>query len=156
MDIDNGIKEQDRKSLAKTLSRVLADSYLLYIKTHGFHWNVEGPMFNTLHQMFEEQYNDLFLAVDEIAERIRALGVQAPASYKSFSSLSSIKESDKPLSATDMIKELLIGQDTVVRSLREAVLEASEAGDEATADLATGRLKRHEKVAWMLRSLLES
>ena len=155
MDINIGIKEQDRKNLAQGLSKVLADSYLLYLKTHAFHWNVEGPMFNTLHLMFEEQYNELFTAVDEIAERIRALGYPAPGSYKSFSKLSSIKESEDSLSANEMIKELLEGQETVIRTLRDLIAVANTAQDESTADLATARMKQHEKVAWMLRSLLE-
>ena len=155
MDINIGIKEQDRKNLAQGLSKVLADSYLLYLKTHAFHWNVEGPMFNTLHLMFEEQYNELFTAVDEIAERIRALGYPAPGSYKSFSKLSSIKESEDSLSANEMIKELLEGQETVIRTLRDLIAVANTAQDESTADLAATRMKQHEKVAWMLRSLLE-
>ena len=156
MDVHIGINEPDRKKLAQGLSKVLADSYLLYIKTHAFHWNVKGPMFHTLHLMFEEQYNELFTAVDEIAERIRALGYPAPGSYKSFSELSSIKESeDSPSSANEMVRELLEGQETVIRTLRELVGLASQVADEATADLATGRIKQHEKVAWMLRSLLE-
>ena len=155
MDVHIGINEPDRKKLAQGLSKVLADSYLLYIKTHAFHWNVKGPMFNTLHLMFEEQYNELFAAVDEIAERIRALGYPAPGSYKSFSELSSMKESEGRLSANEMIRELLAGQETVIRASRELVGLASQVGDEATADLATNRMKQHEKVAWMLRSLLE-
>ena len=156
MDINIGISQQDRKNLAHGLSKVLADSYLLYIKTHAFHWNVKGPMFNTLHLMFEEQYNDLFAAVDEIAERIRALGYLAPGSYKSFSELSSITESEQELSANDMIKELLKGQETLIRTLRELISIADQAKDEATTDLATVRMKQHEKTAWMLRSLLEN
>ena len=155
MNINIGINEQDRKKLAQGLSKVLADSYLLYIKTHAFHWNVKGPMFNTLHLMFEEQYNELFIAVDEIAERIRALGYPAPGSYKSFSEISSMKESEDNLSANEMIKELLEGQETVIRTLRDLIAIADQASDEATADLATARIKQHEKVAWMLRSLLE-
>ena len=155
MDVNIGINEQNRKKLAEGLSKVLAESYLLYIKTHSFHWNVEGPMFNTLHLMFEEQYNELFTAVDEIAERIRALAFPAPGSYKSFSQLSSIKESEGRLSANEMIQELLEGQEILIRTLRELIGTANKAGDEATADLATARMKQHEKTAWMLRSLLE-
>lgn len=156
MQINIGLKEEDRKSLAQGLSKVLAESYILYIKTHAFHWNVEGPMFNTLHIMFEEQYNELFQAVDEIAERIRALAYPAPGSYKSFSKLSSIKESDDKLPATQMIQELLEGQETLIRTLRDLVELSDKVGDESTADLATTRMKQHEKVAWMLRSLLQS
>ena len=156
MDINTGINEQNRKKLAQGLSKVLADSYLLYIKTHAFHWNVKGPMFNTLHLMFEEQYNELFVAVDEIAERIRALGYPAPGSYKNFSKLSSIKESERELNANEMIQELLDGQETVIRTLRDLITIADQASDQATADLATTRIKQHEKVAWMLRSLLEN
>jgi len=155
MDSNTEIDEQNRKKLAEGLSKALADSYLLYIKTHAFHWNVKGPMFNTLHLMFEEQYNELFAAVDEIAERIRALGCLAPGSYKSFSELSSIKESERNLNASEMIHELLDGQKTVIRTLRDLIAVADQANDQATADLAAGRIKQHEKVAWMLRSLLE-
>ena len=135
MDINTGINEQDRKQLAQGLSKVLADSYLLYIKTHAFHWNVKGPMFNTLHLMFEEQYNELFAAVDEIAERIRALGYPAPGSYKKFFELSSVKESERGLNANEMIKELLDGQETVIRALRDLISVADQANDQATADL---------------------
>lgn len=155
MEINTGISEQNRKRLSQGLSKVLADSYLLYIKTHAFHWNVKGPMFNTLHLMFEEQYNELFAAVDEIAERIRALGYPAPGSYKNFSELSTVKESEGELNASEMIKELLDGQETVIRTLKDLVSVADQANDQATADLATARIKQHEKVAWMLRSLLE-
>lgn len=155
MDINIGIEKEQRKKLAQGLSKLLADSYLLYIKTHAFHWNVKGPMFNTLHLMFEEQYNELFAAVDEIAERIRALGFPAPGSYKSFSKLSSLSESEGELSANEMIKELLEGQETVIRIARELISVANTAGDEVSADLATTRMKQHEKVAWMLRSLLD-
>lgn len=155
MKINIGLKEEDRKKLAEGLSKVLAESYILYIKTHAFHWNVEGPMFNTLHLMFEEQYNELFQAVDEIAERIRALGWPAPGSYKSFSKLSSIKESEDSLPAKQMIQELLEGQETLIKTLRELAGLADSVGDESTADLATVRMKQHEKTAWMLRSLLK-
>ncbi len=155
MEVNIGINENNRKKLAQGLSKVLAESYLLYIKTHAFHWNVKGPLFNTLHLMFEEQYNELFAAVDEIAERIRALGCPAPGSYKSFFKLSSLKESEEDLDANGMIKELLEGQETLIRTLRELIQTANQANDEATADLGTARIKQHEKVAWMLRSLLE-
>ena len=156
MKINIGLKEEDRKQLAEGLSKVLAESYTLYIKTHAFHWNVEGPMFNTLHLMFEEQYNELFQAVDEIAERIRALGYPAPGSYKSFSKLSSIKEAEDKIPAEQMIQELLEGQEILIRTLRKLVDLSNNTGDESTADLATTRMKQHEKVAWMLRSLLQN
>ena len=155
MNIKIGIDKEHRKKLAQGLSKLLADSYLLYIKTHAFHWNVKGPMFNTLHLMFEEQYKELFVAVDEIAERIRALGFPAPGSYKNFSELSSLSETEGELSANEMIKELLDGQEMVIRVSRELISLANEVSDEVSADLATSRMKQHEKVAWMLRSLLE-
>ena len=155
MKVNIGLKEEDRNKLAEGLSKLLAESYMLYIKTHAFHWNVEGPMFHTLHQMFEEQYNELFSAVDEIAERIRALGCLAPGSYKSFLKLSSVKESEDNLSADQLLRELLTAQETLIRTLRELISSANSAGDESTADLATTRMKQHEKVAWMLRSLLK-
>ena len=153
--IDIGIEEKQRKAIAEGLSRLLADSYTLYLKTHNYHWNVTGPMFNTLHLMFETQYNELALAVDLIAERIRALGVYAPGSYAAFSKLSSIEESDKVPSATDMIADLVKGQETVVRTARKVFPLADKADDEATADLLTQRIQLHEKTAWMLRSMLE-
>lgn len=155
MKVNIGLKEEDRNKLAEGLSKLLAESYMLYIKTHAFHWNVEGPMFHTLHQMFEEQYNELFVAVDEIAERIRALGCLAPGSYKSFLKLSSVKESEDNLSAEQMLRELLTAQETLIKTLRELISSANSAGDESTADLATTRMKQHEKSAWMLRSLLK-
>lgn len=155
MKIDIGISEVDREKLAKALSALLADSYTLYLKTHFFHWNVTGPMFQTLHLMFETQYNELALAVDLIAERIRSLGHAAPGSYVAFARLSSVKESEEVPKATDMIKQLVEGHETVVRTARSLMPIADEAHDEATADLVTQRLQLHEKTAWMLRSLLE-
>lgn len=152
--INIGIEESDRKLIADGLARVLADSYTLYLKTHNFHWNVVGPMFNTLHLMFEDQYNELALAVDQIAERIRALGEPAPGSYLEFSELSSIEESrDKP-DATEMIRQLVEGHETVARTARTVYPLVEAASDEPTADLITQRLQIHEKTAWMLRSLL--
>ncbi len=153
--IDIGIDEKERKAIADGLSRLLADTYTLYLKTHNYHWNVTGPMFNTLHLMFETQYNELALAVDLIAERIRALGVSAPGSYAAFAKLSSIQESDKVPGATDMIADLVKGQETVVRTARKIFPVADGAHDEATADLLTQRIQLHEKTAWMLRSMLE-
>jgi starvation-inducible DNA-binding protein len=158
MEINIGIEEKHRKEIVQGLSRFLADTYTLYLKTHSFHWNVTGPMFNTLHLMFETQYNELWLAVDEVAERIRALGAPAPGSYTDFARLTSIKESNEShghIAATDMIKQLLEGHETVARTAR-SVFPAAEAGnDEATLDMLTSRITLHEKTAWMLRALLQ-
>src|SRR5215469_16055842 len=154
--INIGIEEQDRKKIAEGLSRLLADTYTLYLQTHNFHWNVEGPMFQTLHLMFETQYNELALAVDLIAERIRALGHYAPGTYSEFAKLSSIK--DVPggkINATKMIETLVVGQETVARTARDLFEVVEKASDEPTADLLTQRLQVHEKTPWMLRSLLE-
>ena len=155
MDINIGIKPKERKEITEGLSRLLADSYTLYLKTHNFHWNVTGPMFNTLHLMFEAQYNELALAVDAIAERIRALGHPAPGSYKRYAALSTIKEEEGVPSATDMIKQLVAGQEAVARTARAAFKVAEAANDQPTADLLTQRMEVHEKNAWMLRVLLE-
>jgi starvation-inducible DNA-binding protein len=155
MNINIGINEQDRQDIAQGLSRLLADTYTLYLKTHNFHWNVTGPMFQTLHLMFETQYTELALAVDLIAERIRSLGVHAPGTYKQFASLSSIKEEDGIPKAQDMIRLLVEGQEAVVRTARSLYDVVEKANDEATADLLTQRIQLHEKTAWMLRSLLE-
>ena len=152
--IDIGIGTADREAIAEGLSRLLADSYTLYLKTHNYHWNVVGPMFNTLHLMFETQYNELALAVDLIAERIRALGVRAPGSYREFASLSSITEDDDQPDAEEMIRRLVIGQETVARTARSVFPIVERASDEPTADLLTQRLQVHEKTAWMLRSML--
>tara|TARA_R110001606_G_scaffold71644_1_gene164995 strand:- start:44 stop:538 length:495 start_codon:yes stop_codon:yes gene_type:complete len=152
--VDIGIAEADRQRIADGLSRLLADTYTLYLKTHFYHWNVTGPMFNTLHLMFETQYTELALAVDAIAERIRALGFPAPGSYGAYAKLSSIDEDDGVPDAGAMIAALVRGQEAVARTAR-AVFPAAEAGnDEATADLLTQRLQVHEKTAWMLRSML--
>lgn len=153
--MDIGIKEQDRKKIAEGLSHLLADTYTLYLKTHYFHWNVTGPMFNTLHLMFEGQYTELALAVDLVAERIRSLDVYAPGTYRDFVKLSSIKESESVPNAQDMIKELVAGHEAVCRTARSVFPAAEAASDEATSDLLTQRLQLHEKTAWMLRSLLE-
>jgi starvation-inducible DNA-binding protein len=155
MNINIGINEQDRQDIAQGLSKLLADTYTLYLKTHNFHWNVTGPMFQTLHLMFETQYTELALAVDLIAERIRSLGVYAPGTYKQFSALSSIKEEEGIPKAQDMIRLLVEGQEAVVRTARSLFPVAEKANDEATADLLTQRIQLHEKTAWMLRSLLE-
>ncbi len=154
MKIDIGIEKKDRKEIADGLSKLLADTYTLYLKTHNFHWNVTGPMFQTLHLMFETQYNELALAVDLIAERIRALGFPAPGSYKEFSKLASIKEASGVPKATDMIRQLVDGQEAVVRTARAVFPAVERVSDEPTADLLTQRMQIHEKTAWMLRSLI--
>jgi starvation-inducible DNA-binding protein len=153
--INIGINESDRLDIATGLSRLLADSYTLYLKTHYYHWNVTGPMFNTLHLMFETQYNELALAVDLIAERIRALGVYAPGTYKEFAKLTVIAEDADVPKAQEMIKNLVEGQEAVVRTARSLFSIVEKANDEASADLLTQRIQLHEKTAWMLRSLLE-
>jgi starvation-inducible DNA-binding protein len=155
MKIDIGIPETERLAIAQGLSRLLADTYTLYLKTHNFHWNVTGPMFQTLHLMFETQYNELALAVDLIAERIRSLGVPAPGTYKQYAQLSSIKEEEGVPKAQDMIRLLVEGQEAVVRTARSLYPVVESASDEATADLLTQRIQLHEKTAWMLRSMLE-
>ena len=154
MELNIGISADDRSEIASGLSKLLADSYSLYLKTHNYHWNVEGPLFNTLHLMFEEHYTELATAVDDIAERIRALGVKAPGSYSAYSELTNIGEAKGDESAEDMIRELVIGQETVARTAREAIAAADAASDEPTADLLTQRMQIHEKNAWMLRSML--
>lgn len=154
MDIDIGIDQEDRKEITAGLSRLLADSYTLYLKTHNYHWNVEGPMFNTLHLMFEQQYTELAQAVDIIAERIRALGEPAPGSYAAFAKLSSIDEEEDVPTAEEMIQNLVKGQEAVVRTARSIFPASERANDEPTADLLTQRMQIHEKNAWMLRSML--
>ena len=152
--IDIGISAADRTEITDGLSRLLADTYTLYLKTHQYHWNVVGPMFNTLHLMFEQQYDELALAVDLIAERIRALGHPAPGSYREFAALSSIPEDDDVPDATAMIRRLVEGQEAVVRTARSIFPAVQRGGDEPTADLLTQRMQVHEKTAWMLRSML--
>ena len=154
MELNLGISQQDRETIAAGLSRLLADSYTLYLKTHNYHWNVTGPQFNTLHLMFEGQYTELATAVDEIAERIRALGIKAPGSYRDFLEITSVEEGSGEESAEEMIRQLAIGQETIVRTARDAFPAASDANDEPTADLLTQRMQIHEKNAWMLRSML--
>ncbi len=155
MKINIGIKENDRKKIADGLSHLLADSYTLYLKTHNYHWNVTGPMFQTLHLMFETQYTELALAVDLIAERIRALGFPAPGSYHEFAKLTSIKEEgDGVPNANEMIRRLVEGQEAVTRTARSLFPIVDKVSDEPTADLLTQRMQLHEKNAWMLRSLL--
>jgi len=152
--VDIGISAGDRKTIAAALSRVLADTYTLYLKTHNYHWNVTGPQFNDLHAMFMTQYTELWNAVDLIAERIRSLGHFAPGSYRAFSDLSSIKEEDGVPSATKMLENLLGGHESVARTCRDAFPAAEKASDQPTMDLLTQRLQVHEKTAWMLRSIL--
>lgn len=154
MELNIGIGKKERKEISLGLSHLLADSYTLYLKTHNFHWNVEGPMFNTLHVMFMDQYTELWTALDLIAERIRALGHYAPGSYKQYSKLTSISESDEIPKAEDMIKQLLDGHEIVARTARKVIAAADKGNDEATLDLLTQRIQLHEKTAWMLRSLL--
>lgn len=154
-DINIGIEEQKRREIVDGLSRLLADTYTLYLKTHNFHWNVTGSMFNTLHLMFETQYTELALAVDLIAERIRALGFSAPATYSQYAKLTSIPEPADVPNANEMIQQLTRDQETVVRTARSIFPIADEANDEPTGDLLTQRMQLHEKNAWMLRSLLE-
>jgi starvation-inducible DNA-binding protein len=152
--MDIGISEGDRKQISDGLARLLADTYTLYLKTHNYHWNVTGPMFQTLHLMFEQQYNELALAVDLIAERIRALGFPAPGSYAAFSKLTAIQEEEHTPAAEHMIRQLLTGQETVIRTARSLFPLIEEVNDQPTADLLTQRMQIHEKTAWMLRSLL--
>lgn len=154
MELNIGIGKDERKEISHGLSRLLADSYTLYLKTHNFHWNVEGPMFNTLHNMFMLQYTEMWNALDLIAERIRALGHYAPGSYKQFIELSSIEETTTVPSAQDMLKQLLDGHEAVARTARKVFPVAEKGADEGTLDLLTQRIQLHEKTAWMLRSML--
>ena len=154
--IDIGIPEKERAQIADGLSRLLADTFTLYLTTHNFHWNVKGPMFQTLHLMFEAQYNELWLALDAIAERIRALGFPAPGTYAQYGKLSTIKETQGVPEAKEMIRILVSGQEAVARTARKIFPVVDKASDEPTADLLTQRMQVHEKTAWMLRSLLEA
>ena len=156
--IDIGISGGDRKKVADGLSRFLADSFTLYLKTHNFHWNITGPMFNSLHVMFEGQYNEQWMALDDVAERIRALGANAPASYAEYTRLTSIPEEPGLTEAPDwreMVRQLTVGNEAVCRTARKVLKTADDAGDDPTVDLMTQRLQVHEKNAWMLRSLLQ-
>ena len=158
MKIDIGIKSTDRKAIADGLSHFLADAYTLYLKTHAFHWNVTGPMFNSLHVMFEGQYTEQWAALDEIAERIRAIGYPAPGSYAEFVKLSSIPEEPGLTDTADwreMVRQLVVGNEAVCRTARKVLDIADDADDAPTEDLLTQRLQTHEKYAWMLRSLLQ-
>jgi starvation-inducible DNA-binding protein len=153
--MDTGISAKDRAAIAGGLARLLADTYLLYLKTHNFHWNVEGPMFQTLHQMFMDQYTEAWNAIDPIAERMRALGHYAPGSYKQYLKLASVKEAEGVPKAEQMVRQLIEGQETVARTARSVLPLAERANDQPTLDLLTQRLDIHEKNAWMLRSLLK-
>ena len=153
--INIGISKENRAQIAQGLARLLADTYTLYLKTHNFHWNVTGPMFNSLHTMFETQYTELALAVDEIAERIRALGFAAPGSYAQFNALTNITEETGSPTANEMLMQLVNDQETVIRTARQVFPSADEANDEPTADLLTQRMQVHEKTAWMLRAMLD-
>lgn len=155
MDIDIGIDKKSRQQIADGLSHLLADSYTLYLKTHNYHWNVTGPQFTMLHTMFEEHYTELALAVDDIAERIRAIGFTAPGSYKAFAKLTSIEEADDVPAAMDMVRDLVKAHEIVIHTGRAIIPETEKVNDEVTADLVTTRLQVHEKTAWMLRSLLD-
>lgn len=155
MNINIGIEHATRQEIADGLSRVLADSYTLYLKTHNYHWNVTGPMFQTLHLMFEDQYTELAVAVDDIAERIRQLGFPAPGTYKQFQELSVIKEDTSIPNATEMIRNLVASNEAVARTSRAAFVIAEKANDQPTCDMLTQRMQIHEKTAWMLRSMLE-
>jgi starvation-inducible DNA-binding protein len=155
MEINIGIDTKNREQIANALAKVQADTYTLYLKTHNFHWNVTGPMFQTLHLMFEQQYNELWLAVDALAERIRALGLPAPGTYRQFAALASIKDDEGVPKAEEMIRRLVEGHEATARTARAAFGVASEVNDQPSCDLLTQRLQIHEKTAWMLRSLLE-
>jgi starvation-inducible DNA-binding protein len=153
--MDIGINSKDRAQVAQGLSQLLADTYLLYLKTHNFHWNVEGPMFQTLHTLFMAQYTEAWNAIDPIAERIRALGHYAPGTYKQYLKLASVRETDGVPKAAQMVKLLIEGQEAVARTARSVLPLADAANDQPTLDLLTQRLDVHEKNAWMLRSLLK-
>mgnify|MGYP002760731990 CR=1 FL=1 len=155
MEINVGIDEAEREEIAHELSKVLADSYMLYLRTHNYHWNVTGELFHSLHEQFEGQYTELADAIDEIAERIRALGYRAPGTFKEFKELTSIEEKQDEPDAMEMVRRLAVGNEQVLRTARQALEPANKAEDEATIDLLTERLHVHSKTAWMLRSHLE-
>ena len=155
MSVNTGISAKDRAAIAQGLSRLLADTYVLYLKTHNFHWNVEGPMFQTLHQMFMEQYTEAWNAIDLVAERIRSLGHYAPGTYAEYLKLARVKETPGQPRAEQMVRLLIEGQEAVVKTAREVLPVAEKADDQPTLDLLTQRMQVHEKNAWMLRSLLK-
>ena len=156
MDINIGLSLEQRQEITDHLARLLADTYTLYLKTHNYHWNVTGSQFNTLHTMFEDQYTELATAVDDIAERIRALGLPAPGSYSEYNRLTSIDEASGEEDSSEMLRQLVIGQETVARTTRDGFPAADDANDQPSADLLTQRMQVHEKNAWMLRSMLEA
>ena len=155
MEVNIGISEDQRKKIADGLAKVLADSYMLYLKTHNYHWNVTGQHFHSLHEQFEEQYTELAEAIDEIAERIRSLGFRSPGSFREFSELTSIEEDTDHPKAMEMVRRLALSNEALIRTVRQEVPACDEAGDEATLDLLTQRLDVHSKTAWMLRAHLE-
>lgn len=155
MEVNIGISDNHRQKIAEGLAHVLADSYMLYLKTHNYHWNVTGELFHSLHEQFEEQYTELAEAIDEIAERMRAIGHRAPGSFREFQELTSIEEDTDEPNALEMVRRLAIDNETVLRTAREVIPACDDAGDEATLDLMTQRLHVHSKTAWMLRSHLE-
>ncbi|MCC5904817.1 MAG: DNA starvation/stationary phase protection protein [Balneolaceae bacterium] len=155
MDVNIGISKEKRKKVADGLSKVLADSYMVYLKTHNYHWNVTGELFHSLHEQFENQYTELAEAIDEIAERIRSLGYRAPGSFREYSEITSIEEDTDQPEALEMVRRLAVDNETILRTARQVLPECEEAGDEATIDLITQRLHVHSKTAWMLRSHLE-
>ena len=152
--IDTGLSASERSAVASELTKVLADSYAVYLKTHGYHWNVRGPEFFALHNLLEQQYRDMWESLDDVAERIRALGVQAPQGYDAIANLTSIKDGDPEKSAPEMLNELMRDHETLIATMRAAIEVADEDGDDVTVDLLTQRLGAHEKFAWMLRSTL--
>ena len=154
--INIGISEKDRKSVCRGLNKLLADSYLLYLKTQNYHWNVTGKMFRSLHTLFEEQYQELAASIDDIAERIRALGEFAPGSFSNFAKVTSIKEENSIPSAEEMIHNLVVGNEAVVTTARELISLTDDCEDDVTADLLVDRMQVHEKNAWMLRSMIAS
>lgn len=155
LDVNIGISEEDRKIISDGLSKVLADSYMVYLKTHNYHWNVTGEHFLSLHEMFEQQYTELAEAIDEIAERIRALGYRAPGSFMEYQQITSIEEDTDQPKAIEMVKRLAQDNETIIRTARGVLPACDDAGDEASLDLLTHRLKVHSKTAWMLRSHIE-
>ncbi|MBI4182693.1 MAG: DNA starvation/stationary phase protection protein [Proteobacteria bacterium] len=155
MTVDIGLNQAERKAIGDALARLLADTYTLYIKSHGFHWNVTGPHFPSLHAMLQQQYEEMALAIDEIAERIRALGHLAPGSFAEFARLASVKEEKRAPAAMDMVRRLVADHERVVKTARAAAAAAEKAGDQASLDLATERMRIHEKTAWMLRATAE-
>lgn len=154
--MDIGISAEDRAATSCALSQTLADSFVLYLQTHNYHWNVTGPMFQTLHILFMEQYTELWNALDDIAERIRSLGFHAPGTFKDFSRLAAIDENEEAFDAESMVRHIILGQEAVARSARQALIVAEKADDQASVDLMVQRLQIHEKNAWMLRSLIDN